>query len=136
MDTSPSNGAVSFDPFVKNPNTTPSLYYGDYHFYYLLDDCEDDYFFPYFRFLSESGFQSEPSFSDYESVSLPEDWGQNTTFLRERTTFNQPHSVMIDQSKRHYHIPADRVGDKDYFSYYLWITQIQQGRCMATISEK
>jgi len=43
---------------------------------------------------------------------------------------------MVDQSRRHYHIPADKVGDQDYFSYYLWITQIQQGRCMATISEK
>ena len=96
MDTSPSNGAISFVPYIMNPDTTQSLLIGDFHFYYLMEDCEDDSFFPYFRFLSESGFQSEPSFSDYESVSIPEDWGQNTTFLRERTAFNQPHDVMVN----------------------------------------
>jgi len=58
MDTSPSNGVDSFDPYIKNYNLSDagSPYYGDGHFYYLTLDCEDPDTFPAFRFLSESGF--------------------------------------------------------------------------------
>lgn len=82
-----------------------------------------------FRFLSESGFQSEPSFQDYREVSLPYDWSQSGRFVKLRTTFNQGHDVMVDQSRRHYKVPKD-VTDADHFSYYTWLTQIQQGMCM------
>lgn len=97
MDTSPSNGVTSFDPYVKFTDLNPQdQHYGDAHYYYLTLDCEDQNTFPQFRFLSESGFQSEPTLQDYLSVSEPEDWSQNSEFLKKRTTFNQDHGVMLD----------------------------------------
>ena len=97
MDTSPSNGVISFYPYVKDYKLDDpgSPYYGDGHFYYLMQDCENQTTFPAFRFLSESGFQSEPTLQDYKSVSTPSDWSQNSEFLIKRTTFNQNHTVMI-----------------------------------------
>ena len=43
---------------------------------------------------------------------------------------------MLDQSRRHFLIPKDVPGSKPHFSYYLWLTQIQQGRCLAVSFEK
>jgi len=137
MDTSPSNGLLSSTPYKKrwgadfNNNNNN---FGDGHYYYLTLDCEDPDTYPQFRFLSETGFQSEPSYIDYEQVALESDLGQNTQFLKMRTSFNQPHEVMINQSRRHYHIPKD-VKDREHFSYYTWLTQIQQGQCMKTCFE-
>jgi beta-mannosidase len=38
------------------------------HFYDYTMDCEDDSKFPAARFVSEFGFQSQPSFETYRSV--------------------------------------------------------------------
>jgi len=66
MDTSPSNGVLSFSPYTKRTGfSSQSANYGDSHYYYLRKDCEDEDTHPTFRFLSESGFQSEPSYVDY-----------------------------------------------------------------------
>lgn len=73
-DTSPSNGVLSFEPYVKRHIIPTNVNYGDAHYYYLALDCEADETHPDFRFLSESGFQSEASFIDYVDVSLPSDW--------------------------------------------------------------
>jgi hypothetical protein len=58
---------------------------------------------------------------DYKAISLPEDWLQESDFIKKRTTFNQPHSVMPDQSRKHYLMPKDD-GTEESFSYYVWIT--------------
>jgi hypothetical protein len=87
MDSSPSSGVASFDPYKQSDISVKDIHYGDVHFYYMALDCEDDSTFGQYRFLSESGFQSEPSFSDYEPVSIEADWGQNTEFLLKRTAF-------------------------------------------------
>ena len=50
----------------------------------MQQDCEDDDTHLYYRFLSESGFQSEPSFQDYRTVSVPEDWSQTSEFIMHR----------------------------------------------------
>lgn len=42
---------------------------------------------------------------------------------------------MINQSRRHYSVPKD-VKDQDHFSYYTWLTQIQQGMCMKVEFER
>ena len=62
MDTSPSSGVESFEPYVRSKVSDASNEYGDNHIYYMQKDCEDDDTHQYYRFLSESGFQSEPSF--------------------------------------------------------------------------
>jgi hypothetical protein len=76
-DTSPGNGALSFKPYKKriydskgkNPLNTAGAEYGDAHFYYQAADCENQTTFEDWRFLSESGFQSEPTFQEYKQVS-------------------------------------------------------------------
>lgn len=57
MDTSPSNGVKSYDPYVKlnELGTTTNTEMGDVHFYYLVQDCEKDETHTTNRFLSESG---------------------------------------------------------------------------------
>ena len=43
MDTSPSNGVKSFEPYVKFSDfSTSDQNYGDSHYYYLMLDCEAD----------------------------------------------------------------------------------------------
>lgn len=120
MDTSPSDGAESLDPYKKRFDglNDTELSMGDTHFYYLEKDCEDVNTHPLVRFLSESGFQSEPSIVDYKEVSLKKDRKIDSRFLKLRTDFNQGHGAMVNQSVRHYKIPSD-------FNYYVWLSQIQ-----------
>jgi hypothetical protein len=42
---------------------------------------------------------------------------------------------MVAQSRRHYKIPKD-VKTAEHFSYYTWLTQIQQGMCMKVEFER
>lgn len=73
MDTSPSTGyytASTLSDWI-NPADVNA---GDVHYYYLEDDCEAQETHPLAHFVSESGFQSEPSFIDYVDVSVPYDW--------------------------------------------------------------
>lgn len=136
MDTSPSNGVISFEPYIKRRSKYPGSdkNFGDLHWYYTGDDhvydCEDDSIHPYSRFMSESGFQSEPSVQDYRPVSKKEDLQLHSEFLRTRSTFNYRYTRMLDQVNYHYDVPQHN------FEYYSWLTQIQQGRCLQTTFEK
>jgi hypothetical protein len=58
MDTSPSDGASSLDPYKKKADglSATMMSEGDTHFYYLELDCEKQETHPHVRFLSESGF--------------------------------------------------------------------------------
>jgi len=42
MDTSPSSGVDSFDPYKASNISVKDTKYGDVHFYYMDKDCEDD----------------------------------------------------------------------------------------------
>jgi hypothetical protein len=43
MDTSPSNGVLSYYPYVKRSGfSTQNSNFGDSHFYYLYSDCEKE----------------------------------------------------------------------------------------------
>jgi len=42
MDTSPSSGVDSFDPYKTTDINVNDIHYGDVHFYYMDKDCEDD----------------------------------------------------------------------------------------------
>ena len=56
MDTSPTGGVSSFDPYKRNNYATSDRQHGDVHYYYHTSDCESDFTHPYTRFVSESGF--------------------------------------------------------------------------------
>lgn len=55
-------GWISKDPY--------SIRYGDVHFYNYFSDCWDWKVFPKARLVSEYGYQSWPSFSTLQKVSL------------------------------------------------------------------
>jgi len=58
IDTSPSNGVSDYDNYTRfadsGPTSDPN--FGDAHYYYLMEDCEDDATHKQFRMLTESGF--------------------------------------------------------------------------------
>ena len=111
LDSSPSNGLVSEDPYVKRhahfPTRPTGAYrwqqepkmgscvlrrwgnpgdasYGDVHFYDYSSDCFDPATYPAANFISEFGFQSWPSWPVYQSVTAPEDWDRNSSMSQFR----------------------------------------------------
>ncbi len=58
VDSSPSNGLLSVEPYVKLWTQASTSTAGDMHFYDYNMDCENSDSFPTSRFVSEFGFQS------------------------------------------------------------------------------
>jgi len=84
VDSSPSNGEITWEPYTKVWGDTTSNFYGDVHYYNYNADCENYSSYPESRFISEHGVQSFPSFQSYSDVSIQEDWDINSTFMQER----------------------------------------------------
>ncbi|RLN52524.1 hypothetical protein BBJ28_00022544, partial [Nothophytophthora sp. Chile5] len=146
VDTSPSNGLYSIDPYVKR--------WGDVHFYDYKSDCQDYRMYPHARFISEFGFQSWPSATSLHSVSSTEDWKSFQAFwkfLKYRERHENGTMQMLTQMERRFHIPfpfrnekwlnepAGAQSDEGFgFSIvkrieaYLYLTQIQQSLCYQT----
>ncbi|KAL4437114.1 hypothetical protein ABPG75_004253 [Micractinium tetrahymenae] len=74
VDTSPSNGLLSHDPYVKRWGDVGDPRFGDIHFYSYAADALSPATYPPAKFVSEFGFMSLPSFSAYKRVTAPEDW--------------------------------------------------------------
>ena len=86
--------------------------------------------------MSESGFISESTLLDYSRVLAKEDYGQLTSVPNSRTTLNWGNRQSIGQlASEHYELPIDVVGNSTLFGYYVWLTQIQQGKCMQYLFE-
>lgn len=66
VDSSPSNGLISTEPYAKLWGQASTAEAGDVHFYNYAMDCQDYTGYPQARFVSEFGFQSQPSFLGYE----------------------------------------------------------------------
>lgn len=58
--------------------------YGDIHFYDYNADSFDAATYPHARFVSEFGFQSLPSWQQYQRVTEPQDWHWNSTMSQFR----------------------------------------------------
>ncbi|KAG7379906.1 hypothetical protein PHYPSEUDO_008028 [Phytophthora pseudosyringae] len=136
VDTSPSNGLYSADPYVKRWGPTNGVAFGDVHFYDYNNDCQDYRMYPRARFISEFGFQS---------------WSSAASLHDYRERHENGTSQMLTQLKRRFHIPfpfrnekwlsedTDVQGDESFgFSIskriesYLYLTQIQQSLCYQT----
>lgn len=76
VDSSPSNGLISSDPYAKRWGEPGDKNYGDMHYYDYSVDCEDYSKFPGSRFISEFGYQSWPSMESMQEVSREEDWSR------------------------------------------------------------
>lgn len=141
IDTSPSNGVLSIEPYAKRwgqslPGGVGSINYGDAHYYNYGADCEDHTTYPKSRFVSEHGFQSFPSFLEYESVLSEDDWSHNSTELFRRQRHPEGQEQMLAMLKRHFRVPpeiaTEGVTQQKVFDDYLYLTQVQQSRCYET----
>lgn len=84
VDTSPSNGLVSSNPYVKRFGRVNDEHYGDVHFYNHTANALDHKTYPDARFVSEFGFQSYPSFDVLSTVSRLEDWSNSSEWSKFR----------------------------------------------------
>ena len=135
VDSSPSNGLISTEPYSKLWGSASTAVAGDVHFYNYDMDCEDYSLYPEARFISEFGFQSQPSFLTYEPVTSEAegDWDPNSELLLYRQRHENGNSQMEVQMKRHFNLPdkceSGTTSPFSYFDNYLYLTQIQQSRC-------
>ena len=137
VDSSPSAGLLSSQPYAKRWSTASTAAAGDVHFYDYDMDCEDYTGYPQARFISEFGFQGQPSFLAYKEVSLPEDWQRESAFFQFRQRHENGDEQMRAQLAKHFMIPpetsnADDVTRAQEIDNYLYLLQVQQARCYET----
>ena len=107
--------------------------YGDVHYYNYAADCQDPSTYPEARFVSEHGFQSFPSLSSYMSVTDKADRDMSSDLMDYRQRHGNGNAEVLAMMSRHFPVPGkSRPGDADSFEMYVWMTQVQQGRCYET----
>lgn len=134
VDSSPSNGLISTDPYAKLWGSASTATAGDVHYYNYNADCEDYTTFPEAKFVSEFGFQSHPSYLAYVPVSVEEDRNVDSEFFGFRQRHGNGNQEIETQISRHFDLPVDCSGDSSEqqqlnFDNYLYLSQIQTGRC-------
>uniref|UniRef100_A0A3Q2PBK5 Beta-mannosidase n=1 Tax=Fundulus heteroclitus TaxID=8078 RepID=A0A3Q2PBK5_FUNHE len=130
---SPTNGAESEQEgwVAANPYDPR---YGDVHFYSYVHDCWDWRSFPRTRFASEYGFQSWPSFSTLQPVSVQEDWSYGSDFTSHRQHHQEGNQQMLQQAALHFILP-NSTDPLKRFTDSLYITQVMQAECVKTQTE-
>ncbi|XP_056152102.1 beta-mannosidase [Lampris incognitus] len=130
---SPTNGAESErEGWVAANPYDP--HYGDTHYYNYNQDCWDWKSFPRTRFGSEYGFQSWPSFSTLQGVSVAEDWSYDSEFTEHRQHHESGNQQMLLQAGFHFHLPNSSEPLKRYKDT-LYLTQVMQAQCVKTQTE-
>lgn len=130
---SPTNGAESEREGWVASNPYDPLY-GDTHFYNYLPDCWDWRTFPRARFVSEYGFQSWPSFSTLQPVSIEEDWSYSSHFTSHRQHHENGNQQMLQQAALHFTLPDSSDPIRRYTDT-LYITQVMQAQCVKAQTE-
>lgn len=130
---SPTNGAesqqegwVAHDPY--------DAHYGDTHYYSYSHDCWDWTALPRTRFASEYGFQSWPSFSTLQKVSVSEDWSYGSNFSSHRQHHQTGNQQILQQAGLHYQLP-DSADPLKRYKDTLYITQVMQAQCVKVQTE-
>ncbi|KAG2466529.1 beta-mannosidase [Polypterus senegalus] len=133
LSSSPTNGQESIREgwIATNPYDTN---YGDTHFYNYTNDCWDWKKFPKPRFASEYGFQSWPSFSTLQKISIPEDWDFISSFTDHRQHHLKGNKEMIMQAYLHYSQPMSKDPLQKYKDT-LYLTQVMQAQCIKIQTE-
>lgn len=136
VDSSPSNGIVSTDPYVKQWGTASTAKAGDAHFYDYSSDCESYSMYPGSKFVSEFGFQVHPSYLAYEPVTAEEDRSKHSKFVEYRQRHEDGNNQMEYQITRHFKLPVEGCKEESLrggeWDNYLFLSQIQQSRCYET----
>jgi beta-mannosidase len=133
VDSSPSNGLLSTDPYAKRWGLASTAAAGDVHFYNYACDCEDFNSYPQARFVSEFGFQTMPSFLAYKPVSSPTDWAPDSDLMLHRQRHEDGNSQIQSQLAQHFALPSVCAdSDSRSFDMYLYLVGLQQSRCYET----
>ncbi|KAM3594016.1 uncharacterized protein V6R79_000676 [Siganus canaliculatus] len=130
---SPTNGAESEKEGWVAENPYDPLY-GDVHYYQYTLDCWDWKTFPRTRFASEYGFQSWPSFSTLQPVSVEDDWSYSSNFTSHRQHHEGGNEQMLLQAALHFILP-NSTDPRRTFSDTLYITQVMQAQCVKAQTE-
>ncbi|XP_028994914.1 beta-mannosidase isoform X2 [Betta splendens] len=109
-------------------------HYGDTHFYSYVLDCWDWRTFPRTRFASEYGFQSWPSFSTLQPVSIADDWSYNSDFASHRQHHQDGNQQMLLQAALHFKLP-NASEPVERFTHTLYMTQVMQAQCVKAQTE-
>jgi len=136
IDSSPSKGLISAEPYAKRWGHVEDVRWGDVHYYNYDADCEDASTYPRARFVSEHGFQSFPSFSEYQPVLAREDWARNSSLLFWRQRHEHGQEQLHAMLARHFRVPPEHAtgaqAQQKLFDDYLYLSQVQQARCYET----
>jgi beta-mannosidase len=136
VDSSPSNGVISTEPYTKRWGDVNDVLRGDVHYYNYDADCEDFTTYPRAHFVSEHGFQSFPSFLAYQPFLSKSDWSRNSTELLRRQRHPEGQEQMLKMLERHFRLPPEHAdgepAQRKVFDDFLYLTQVQQSRCYET----
>eukprot|EP00899_Mesostigma_viride_P028250 jgi/Mesvir1/860/Mv17431-RA.1 len=141
VDSSPSNGVLSYDPYVKRWGSSSDPRYGDVHFYNYAADCMDPDIYPKAKFISEFGFQSLPSFTAWkEDIRDAHELALDSKLLDARQRHQGGTQQMLAQMQRYFKLPwgaepSNELGlaaAKQRFEDQCWLSQVQQGLCYET----
>ncbi|GAB4815646.1 hypothetical protein N2152v2_002692 [Parachlorella kessleri] len=102
LDTSPSNGIYSTEPYVKRWGDVADPHFGDVHFYDYSSDALDPLTYPPAKFVSEFGYMSFPLFSVYQKVTEPQDWAINATMTNFRLRHANGVQQLLAQMRLHF----------------------------------
>ncbi|PSC75824.1 molecular chaperone [Micractinium conductrix] len=102
VDTSPSNGILSTDPYAKRWGDVASAAFGDVHYYNYAADALSPATYPPAKFVSEFGFMSLPSFAAYKRVTEPGDWRLGAPMTAWRMRHAQGQEEMEGQMQLHF----------------------------------
>jgi len=125
---SPSNGAISTDPYVGRWGDPNSQQYGDVHYYHEVDDCTNESYLPNARFVSEFGFYSYPSYYTWKNVTEPSDLTYNSMLMQHRMRYPGGIDVIVGQMKHHFHVPP-QSSSLDTFKDFIYLSQLVQAIC-------
>jgi beta-mannosidase len=126
VDSSPSNGIESSDPFVKRWGDVSDPLYGDIHFYSYDKNLLDDSVYPAPCFVSEFGFPSLPWL-------ITEDDSMDGQRLGEYVRFRTRREMGFDDISRQLHMhflnTTLTIGDiisRDVLMHVVYLSQVQQ----------
>lgn len=135
LTSSPSNGPIvedfHSDYYVQRWGDVSDVRYGDVHFYDYDDDCSSPFIYPRAKFMSEFGFQSEPSFFTLENVTIEQDWSWDSDIMNYRQRLDNGNNALKDMMTKFFNFPNLTSSD-DAFKSFIYLTQVVQSICYST----
>lgn len=140
LDTSPSNGVWSTEPFVKrwdadadNKAGVNDPRWGDVHFYDYPANGFDPNTYPRAKFVSEFGWQSWPSWPGFRKCIDPKEdcgWDSQMSVYRQRHPEGQPE--LKQQICSHFPVGSALNTSQSGFQRWIYLTQLHQAMAYDT----